>query len=189
VELRLPATRLRSTPMALVLACAAAIVAVVAWLAIGGRASRAPAVEAPFVEASAAPPEAARDAAPPEAAAARVAAEPALEAAGPWAGVPPELAAAVQSRLAVYSRALETADPTLLGVARPDLSPDQRDRVLGPFRGAVNPTTDLRVLRVELRGDVADVVIRRIDVLGTSPAAPAEERLRFRRSGGEWALR
>lgn len=187
VELRLPATRLRSTPMTLVLACAAAIVAGIAWLAFGGgRAPRAPSVETLPVAASATPLPAAS---PESVAPAAVASQAVPEAPGPWTGIAPELRAAAESRLSMYTRALETGDDTLLTVARPDLLPEQRERMLAPFRGAENPTTDLRVVQVDVRGDVADVVIRRADVLGRSPVAPIEERLRFRRRGGEWSLR
>jgi tetratricopeptide (TPR) repeat protein len=188
VELRLPATRLRSTPMTLVLACAAVIVAVIAWFAFGGRASRGPSLPplsepAPDPAAAAAPQEhkPSAELAPPAAA---------PEASGPWAGLSPELRGSVESRLTVYARALETADEGLLAVARPDMSKDQRERALAPFRDALNAATDLRVLQVDVRGDVAEIVVLRTDFLvGHPPIPPAEEKLRFKRVGSEWSLR
>jgi hypothetical protein len=174
--------------MTLVLACAALIVAIFAWLAFGGRASRGPsppplADPASAPSAAAAPQEPVRSReAPPGAAA--------PEAAGPWTGIPPELRGSVESRLTVYARALETADDELLAVARPDLSKDQRERALAPFRDALNAATDLRVLQVDVRGDVAEVVVLRSDFLvGRPPVPPTEERLRFKRAGSEWSLR
>jgi tetratricopeptide (TPR) repeat protein len=186
VELRLPATRLRSTPMTLVLACAALIVAIFAGLAFGGRASRGPSPP-PLADPASAP-----SAAPQEPVPSREAppAAAAPEAAGPWTGIPPELRGSVESRLTVYARALETADDELLAVARPDLSKDQRERALAPFRDALNAATDLRVLQVDVRGDVAEVVLLRSDFLvGRAPVPPTEERLRFKRAGSEWSLR
>jgi hypothetical protein len=75
-------------------------------------------------------------------------------------------------------------------VARPDLSMDQRERALAPFRDALNAATDLRVLQVDVRGDVAEVVVLRSDFLvGRPPVPTTEERLRFKRAGSEWSLR
>lgn len=189
IELRLPATRLRSTPMTLVLACAAVIVAAIAWFVFGGRAARGPSMPPLAVPVSAAPPETAapRDPVPPVNG---ELAPPGPEASGPWTGISPDLRRSVESRLTVYARALETADDSLLAVARPDFSKEQRERALAPFRDALNAATDLRVLQVDVRGDVADVVVLRSDFLvGRAPVPPAEETLRFRRTGAEWALR
>jgi hypothetical protein len=113
-----------------------------------------------------------------------------VETAGPWSGVPPELRAAAETRLTNYARALETADPQLLAVARPDLSPQQRERLLVPFRQASNAAADVRVLRVVAGGAQAEVTVQRSDVIaGAPPRAPVEETLRFVREGGEWVLR
>jgi len=106
------------------------------------------------------------------------------------ARVAPALRTSVESRLAAYARALETTDDSLLAAARPDLSKEERQRALAPFQDALNAATDLRVLQVVLRGDVAEVVILRSDFLvGRPPVSPVEETLRFRRDGGEWVLR
>jgi hypothetical protein len=113
-----------------------------------------------------------------------------VEASGPWSEASPELRAAAESRLTAYARALETTDPQLLAVARPDLSAQQRERVLEPFLHALNAATDLRVLRVVARGDEAEVVVLRSDIIVDGPpVAPVEETLRFRRESGEWVLR
>ena len=102
----------------------------------------------------------------------------------------PELRAAAETRLGAYARALETADPQLLAVARPDLSSRQRERMLEPFREATNAATDLRVLRVVQLGSEAQVVVQRSDVIVGGPSQPSvEETLRFRHESGEWVLR
>lgn len=183
IELRLPATRRQATPIALVLACGAVIVAALGWVVFGVRSTRRPP----------APPEEALAEAPPPATERTTPASlphPAVEASGPWSEASPELRAAAESRLTAYARALETTDPQLLAVARPDLSAQQRERVLEPFLHALNAATDLRVLRVVARGDEAEVVVLRSDIIVDGPpVAPVEETLRFRRESGEWVLR
>jgi tetratricopeptide (TPR) repeat protein len=201
VELRLPATRRRATPVALVLGGGALIVAALGWLMFSGRAplrqAPPPAVlaelPAPSAETPAAVEPASLDPVPSSAPTPGPGpADPAsaLEAPGPWSDAPPELRAAAESRLTAYARALETADPQLLAVARPDLTSAQRKRALEPFLDALSAAIDLRVLRVAARADDAEVVVRRSDVIGDGPRrAPVEETLRFRREGGEWVLR
>ncbi|HEV8587093.1 MAG TPA: hypothetical protein VGT02_19185, partial [Methylomirabilota bacterium] len=68
--------------------------------------------------------------------------------AGPLAAADPDVRQAVETTLAAYARALESQDATLLAQARPDLTAAERERLLAPFRGAVNVATDLRVLDV-----------------------------------------
>jgi hypothetical protein len=167
--------------MTLVLACGALIVAVLGWVLFGGRRSAPPPPADAVVEAP-----------PPDPAHARPAPTlaPVEETAGPWSGVALDLRAAAESRLTTYARALEIADPTLLAVARPDLSPQQRERLLEPYRQAQNAATDLRVVRVVAREGAAEVVVQRSDVIvGGPPRPPIEETLRFRRESGEWVLR
>lgn len=179
VEIRLPATRRRATPMALVLGCGAAIVAVMAWFVFGSRGSRTP---APVVTPASSGSEAA--------AGTGAARAPRPSAPGPLTDVSPGLRAAVELRLARYARALETADAALLEAARPDLSPEQRRRALEPFRDALNAASDLRVLRADERGDTAEVVLLRSDfIVGRPTTPPVEETLRFRRERGDWVLR
>jgi tetratricopeptide (TPR) repeat protein len=200
VELRLPATRRRATPVALVLGGGALIVGALGWLMFTGRAPlrhAPPAVSAELPAASTETPAAVEPARLAPASSGSQDAAPAaehppsaVEAPGPWSGAPPELRAAAESRLTAYARALETSDPQLLAIARPDFSAAQRKRALEPFLDALNAAIDLRVLRVAARADEAEVVVLRSDVIVDGPRrAPVEETLRFRREGGEWVLR
>ena len=75
--------------------------------------------------------------------------------------------------------------------ARPDLAADERAKLIAAFTGALNAATDLRVLDVKTRGDLAVVTVLRTDVIVGGPGAPrdpTEEALRFWRRRGEWVL-
>lgn len=178
VEIRLPATRRRATPIGLVLGCGAAILVVIGFLFSGrggGTHGSPPPPPARTPSTAAAPP-----------------AQAQKEAPGPLTGVEPDLRQAIESALAAYARALESADGSLLAQARPDLSAEGRERVLAPFRGALNAATEMRILNVATQGDEAEVTLLRSDVIiggGGTDGAPVEETLRFRRQGGAWALR
>jgi tetratricopeptide (TPR) repeat protein len=118
-------------------------------------------------------------------------APPTSLAPGPLEAADPALRRGVETVLASYARALETADAGLLAQARPDLAPDARARLLAPFAGAINAATDLRVLDIQTRGDLAVVTLLRTEIIvggRTSPRDPTEETLRFRRRGGQWLL-
>ena len=110
---------------------------------------------------------------------------------GPLEAADPGLRQAVEAVLAAYGRALETADAAALAEARPDLSAEERTRLVAAFTGAINAATDLRVLDIKARGDLAVVTVLRTDVIvgGTGgPRDPTEETLRFWRRRGEWVL-
>jgi hypothetical protein len=110
---------------------------------------------------------------------------------GPLAGIDPALRDAIRETLTLYGRALQRADLALMAQARPDLSEEARAQAVAPFRGALNVTTDLRVVEVAREGDRARVPILRRDVIiggRAAPAPPVQETLRFRRRGGTWAL-
>jgi hypothetical protein len=110
---------------------------------------------------------------------------------GPLAAVDPDVRQAVETTLAAYSRALETQDAVMLARARPDLTGAERERLLAPFRGAINVATDLRVLDViSSRGAVVVPVLRTDVIVGGrgAPSAPVEETLRFERRDGAWRL-
>jgi hypothetical protein len=148
-----------------------------------------------FVVLTARPPNRAvpRAAAPTTSSAApRVTAPPATPPpAGPLATADPEVREAVETTLTAYARALESQDPLLLARARPDLTGAERERLLAPFRGAVNVATDLRVLDVvPSRGAVVVPVLRTDVIVGGrgAPPAPVEETLRFERRDGMWRL-
>jgi len=184
VEIRLPATRRRATPVTWVVAGGVGIAAIMAWIVLGGRAVPTP--------STAVPPETTQAAGGTSVADSGTQPGPPAseEGPGPWSGVAPDLRAATESRLASYAQALERADDALLASARPDLSPEQRRRALAPFRNALNAATDLRVLQVATLGDAAEVVVLRSDfIVGRPPTPPLEETLRFRRTGGRWVLR
>lgn len=177
VEIRLPATRRRATPIGLVLACAAAILVAIGFVVLGRGARPTPA-------ASAGPRAPLRSTAPPPPAP--------VDASGPLAGIDADLRRAIESTLAAYARALEAGAADRLTEARPDLAPQERERVLAPFRGALNAATDLRVLSVDVRGDEADVAILRSDVIvgpNVPQTSPVEEVLRFRRQPSGWRLK
>jgi tetratricopeptide (TPR) repeat protein len=148
-----------------------------------------------FVVLTARPPNRAvpRAAAPTTSSAApRVTAPPATPPpAGPLATADPEVREAVETTLTAYARALESQDPLLLARARPDLTGAERERLLAPFRGAINVATDLRVLDVvPSRGAVVVPVLRTDVIVGGrgAPPAPVEETLRFERRDGMWRL-
>jgi tetratricopeptide (TPR) repeat protein len=116
---------------------------------------------------------------------------PTIPAPGPLDAVDPGLRGAVEGALASYARALETADAGLLAQARPDLGAEERARLTAAFTGAINAATDLRVLDVEMRGELAIVSVLRTDVIvggRGGPRDPVEETLRFARRRGEWVL-
>ncbi len=172
VEILLPRTRRRATPTFLVLGGGALILAALGFVALQGPSRGTPRPTGPGPAARTAPP----------------AAKPAT---GPLDGLPPELRRVVESVLAQYARALETADAALLARARPDLNADARERRLRPFRGALNAATDLRVIDVTVAGDRARVELLATDVVvggAGPPQATLEETLVFERSAGVWAL-
>jgi hypothetical protein len=110
---------------------------------------------------------------------------------GPLTTADPEVREAVETTLAAYARALESQDAVLLSRARPDLTGAERERLLAPFRGAINVATDLRVLDViPSRGAVVVPVLRTDVIVGGrgAPTAPVEETLRFERRDGIWRL-
>ena len=116
---------------------------------------------------------------------------PSASAPGPLDAAEPDLRQAVETVLASYGRALETADADALARARPDLSAEDRGRLIAAFTGALNAATDLRVLDVQARGDLAVVSVLRTDVIvggQGAPHDPTEETLRFWRRRGEWML-
>lgn len=112
---------------------------------------------------------------------------------GPLDTIDPVLREAVEGVLTAYGRALEHADASLLEQARPDLSAAARAERLVPFQGALNAATDLRVLDVIEKGAVVEVLVLRTDVIvggrSSGPSSPVEETLRFERRGAEWRLR
>ena len=118
-------------------------------------------------------------------------AAPATDVPGPLDAADVDLRRAVEAVLAAYGRALEAADAAALAEARPDLSAEERTRLVAAFTGAVNAATDLRVLDIKARGDLAVVTVLRTDVIvggATGPRDPTEETLRFWRRRGEWML-
>ena len=165
----------RGTPLLLVLASAALVIGL--FTVLTARPPNRPVHTAAPVTSSAAP----RGTAP--------SATPAPV--GPLATADPEVREAVETTLAAYARALESQDAVLLSRARPDLTGAERERLLAPFRGAINVATDLRVLDViPSRGAVLVPVLRTDVIVGGrgAPPAPVEETLRFERRDGMWRL-
>jgi hypothetical protein len=172
VEILLPRTRRRATPIGVILACAALLVGAI--LVVAGRSSRAP--QTPQVPATAAP----------------VAIPPPTTVPGPLATADPELRQLVERTLAEYGRALERADAGLLARARPDLSSAERQVRLAPFVSALNAATDLRIIDADIGENEAVITIRCTAVIVAgrqAPSAPTEETMRFARRGGVWFLR
>ena len=165
----------RGTPLLLVLASAAVVIGL--FIVLTARPPNRAVPAAARAAASAAPRVTAASATPPPV--------------GPLAAADPEVREAVETTLAAYARALESQDPLLLARARPDLTGAERERLLAPFRGAINVATDLRVLDViPSRGSVVVPVLRTDVIVGGrgAPPAPVEETLRFERRDGMWRL-
>ena len=165
----------RGTPLLLVLASAAVVIGL--FIVLTARPPNRAVPAAARAAASAAPRVTAPSATPPPV--------------GPLAAADPEVREAVETTLAAYARALESQDPLLLARARPDLTGAERERLLAPFRGAINVATDLRVLDViPSRGSVVVPVLRTDVIVGGrgAPPAPVEETLRFERRDGMWRL-
>ena len=157
----------------------AAVLLVVAGIVVSRRAPQKP--PAPVAAPTAAAPAPTQPAAPATG----------TQLPGPLDAADPALRQSIEAVLASYGRALETADAGLLAQARPDLSAEDRARLIAAFTGAINAATDLRVLDVQARGDLATVSVLRTDVIvgGTGgPRDPTEETLRFWRRRGEWLL-
>jgi hypothetical protein len=119
---------------------------------------------------------------------------PATPRSGPLDAIDPDLRQAIQTTLADYAHALESADERLLGRVRPDLGEAERSRAITPFVGALNAATDLRVLDVVVRGAEAEVPVLRTNVIVRAGGQggsddPIQETLRFERRDGVWALR
>jgi hypothetical protein len=172
IEILLPRTLRRATPIGLVLGGAVAVLAVLVVLA--GRTGR-PAATSRGAEPAVTPIPEVTDAPPP----------------GPLNGVDPALRASVRDTLASYARALERADATLLREARPDLTPAEREDRLAPFVGALNASADMRVLDARVEGEEAVVTILGTYVIVNGrqdPRAPVEETLYFSRQGSGWRL-
>jgi hypothetical protein len=175
-EIALRRTR-KGTPLLLVLGSAAVVIGIL--IAFTSRPSARPA------------PAATLPASPPATAPSSTAPSATLPPAGPLSAADPEVREAVETTLAAYARALESQDAELLARARPDLTAAERERLLAPFRGAVNVATDLRVLDViPSRGLVVVPVLRTDVIIGGrgAPASPVEETLRFERREGGWRL-
>ncbi|MFI5183082.1 MAG: hypothetical protein ACHQNV_01690 [Vicinamibacteria bacterium] len=177
VEILLPRTRRRATPVGVILLGAVALLGVLA--VIVGRSGHAPA------QVPSTPP-------PASVPSSTLEATPTTTLPGPLSAVDPSLRAAVESTLADYARALEQADPLLLAAARPDLSQRERDARRAPFVGALNAAADLRVIEASVQGSEARVTILSTNVIVVKgregSTEPTEETLRFVRHGGTWAL-
>jgi tetratricopeptide (TPR) repeat protein len=179
VEILLPRTRRHRTPTGFILIGAALLLGAVLFLS--GRGGSTPRPAMPEVT------EAAASVAPATPPAPRTSGAPA----GPLASVDPELSQAIEATLAAYARALESGQALALAAARPDLSGEARAQRLAPFIGALNATTDVRVLDLQVEGNVARVSILSTDVIIGSPVAPqdpVEETLRFVRRPAGWTL-
>ena len=178
VEILLPRTRRRATPVGVILLGAVALLGVLAIIVgrSGHTPNQPPSTPSP-VPASTLPPEPTTTTTLP----------------GPLSTVDPALRTAVESTLADYARALERADASLLAAARPDLTQREREARRAPFVGAINAATDLRVVDVSVQGSEARVTILATDVIVVKdregPTDPSEETLRFVRRGGAWSLR
>ena len=174
-----PQTQRSALPMGAILAGAAVLIGAI-LLVVTRRPRPAPA-----------PAAATAAAAGPATPAARPNAAPATQLPGPLDAADPDLRQAIEAVLAAYGRSLETADAAALAEARPDLTAEERARLIAAFTGALNAATDLRVLDVKARGDLAVVTVLRTDVIvggAGGPRDPTEETLRFWRRRGQWMM-
>jgi hypothetical protein len=171
VEILLPRTRRKATPMPWIVGGGALVLLALVLLSFSGGRLVVPVPEpaASLAAPTATPP-------PP----------------GPLDGLDPALRAAVEETLARYTRALESGDAALLAEARPDLAAEAREKRLTPFRGAINAATDVRVLEVTTDGDRARVQLLQTDVVVGADAAPRasqEESVSFLRGpDGRWTV-
>lgn len=175
-----PETARPALPMGAILAGVAALIVVGAIVVSRGAPQKPPAPVAASAPTAAAP-------APTQTAAPATG----TQLPGPLDAIDADLRQSIEAVLASYGRALETADAAMLAEARPDLSAEERARLIAAFTGAVNAATDLRVLDVKARGDLATVSVLRTDVIvggSGGPHDPTEETLRFWRRRGEWLL-
>jgi len=173
VEILLPRTRRKATPLPLILGGGAAILLTLMLSVLSSRVSQAPPLDPRRVATS---PSAAPASAAPV---------------GPLEKLPPELRAAVEDTLARYARALESADSELLASVRPDMDRDAREKRLAPFRGALNAATDLRVIEASVVGDRAEIQLLATDVVvgaQGAPRPPTEESLVFQRGTEGWRI-
>jgi len=170
-EVLLPRRR-ATTPWGLILGCGAALVAGLLYVTLrtGEQPARlAPRVVAPTRAASATP----------------------VPVPGPLQDKAPALRQAIENVLAAYAGALEARDAAALARARPDLSEATRTQLLEPFLGAVNATSDLRILEVAVTGSQAVVTVLRTDVIVGGQARarpPVEETLKLVQESGSWVL-
>jgi tetratricopeptide (TPR) repeat protein len=173
IEILLPRTRRRATPIGLVLGGAAAVLGVL--LVLAGRGGRPLATSRGAAPALSPPP---------------VVTTAATTTPGPLTDVEPALSASVRATLRDYAKALESADAGLLERARPDLSHRERAEKLSPFVGALNASADMRVLDARVVGDEATVTILATFVIvgRQDPKPPVEETLLFVRRAGAWHL-
>ncbi|HET7291425.1 MAG TPA: hypothetical protein VFM88_03275 [Vicinamibacteria bacterium] len=179
VEILLPRTLRKATPLPWILGGGAIILAIVMFVLLSGRADRTPPVAPQDHE-----PEAPGTTPPP-------AASPPVAEAGPLQELPAELRAVVEATLAGYARALESADAALLARVRPDMSAEAREARLVPFRGALNAATDLRVIEASVTGDRALVQLLATDVVvggQGAPRPPTAETLVFERGAAGWRI-
>jgi hypothetical protein len=168
-EILLPRTRRRATPAALIVGTGSLFAGLLFWLANRGALPLSPPGPPPS--------------APP------VTVAPPSTLAGPLSRVDPDLRLAVERTLTAYAQALERGDASLLERARPDLTSAQREARIAPFRGALNATTDVRVLDARMDGERGTVQILASDVIvGAEPRPPVEETLRFERVDNGWRL-
>lgn len=172
VEILLPRTLRKATPLPWILGGGAIILAIVMLVVLSGRGGQTPTAprepEAPSAAASSLPAEA-----------------------GPLQRLPAELRSTVEATLARYARALETADAALLASVRPDMTAAERAARIRPFRGALNAATDLRVIEASVVGDRAEIQLLATDVVvggQGAPAAPALETLVFVRGAEGWRI-
>ena len=174
VEILLPRTRRKATPVPLILGGGVAILLTLTLSVLSNRVSQAPTLEPRQASAG---PTAVPASAPP--------------ATGPLQKLPPELRAAVEDTLVRYARALESADAELLARVRPDMDGDAREKRLAPFRGALNAATDLRVIEASVAGDRAEIQLLATDVVvgaQGAPRPPTEESLVFERGAEGWRI-
>ena len=75
--------------------------------------------------------------------------------------------AAIRDVLATFERAIETKDMTLYRLVRPTLSDDDASRVRAGFEAVQAQQVDLRVLSIDVQGNLAVVRVSRRDTIQT----------------------
>jgi hypothetical protein len=99
--------------------------------------------------------------------------------------------AAIRRIVATYARAIETKDLGLFQSVKPNLSAEERRRIEDGFRAVASQRVDLTILSIELRGQQAQVRLKRqdrIQIAGREQTIDSQQTLTMIRNGATWVI-